>query len=823
MDRFCSGPKWKSLSPSEVFRKTTLNSIQEEDCFIDSQAKYWENYERDPVAGKPEQDFISRVITHISEEMEQTIVSLRQRDSKWMTVAFMMNPQHLAAVLMVSCVEALLPLQQKTVSSLGTAHLVEQQILARQIAMNIKMEMNFMISRTENPGAWVLASRYMKKLERHQIENFIRTHKSKMHLDLKKSDGVNIAIHLIGVLEKSGIIVPTYVPAFEYGKYTTPKMYAFAEDIMKGLADAHDHFLINARLRYRPMIVPPLKHTVELSGGAHTEMYRKSLVDRGYIYFKDEEFVTQFKGSKPSLEVIECLNTLMSTEWTINSRVLDVMENLYRSNGGVANLPNIERDPILDMEYLDTEDEERLKEHIKEKSIAYSAWYSNANNRLLMNMRIGCARAMEAEGFFYHVHTCDFRGREYPTTELLSPQGGDFDRGLLLFANAIPQTDEGRYWLKVHVANLFDQDKKSLLERVQWVDNNMKMLKSINADPYATLNLWADDKAKKNQSFQRLAAVFELCRTDGMTSLPISMDGSCNGIQHWSAIARDPKIGKMVNLVPDSCPNDAYAVVAHIVQHNMEGRVGSEEWATIFLDHYKGQIPRNLVKRAVMTDPYGVTDIGITKGLIKDKHLNWVESKRRHDAAVALTKYIREAMDELLRIPNAGKRWLKNVAKTAADLKIHLEWDTPMGFHVKHEYYGGKNTEYHARVHGKSIKIEMNEFVRDDVNKVEACNGIAPNFIHSLDAAHMMAVIRRLAEAGCPSFAFVHDSYGVHAPWVSILRKVTQEEFVKIHSVNQLELLKSQWEQQLGIDLPPVPSTGTLDINSVLESDYFFH
>ena len=138
MDRFCSGPKWKSLSPSEVFRKTTLNSIQEEDCFIDSQAKYWENYERDPVAGKPEQDFISRVITHISEEMEQTIVSLRQRDSKWMTVAFLMNPQHLAAILLVSCVESLLPLQQKAVTghAQGNAHLIEQQILARQIAMN---------------------------------------------------------------------------------------------------------------------------------------------------------------------------------------------------------------------------------------------------------------------------------------------------------------------------------------------------------------------------------------------------------------------------------------------------------------------------------------------------------------------------------------------------------------------------------------------------------------------------------------------------------------------------------------------------------------
>jgi len=106
------------------------------------------------------------------------------------------------------------------------------------------------------------------------------------------------------------------------------------------------------------------------------------------------------------------------------------------------------------------------------------------------------------------------------------------------------------------------------------------------------------------------------------------------------------------------------------------------------------------------------------------------------------------------------------------------------------------------------------------VNGREAQNGISPNYIHSLDASHMFAVINELT---CDSYSFIHDSYGVHAPEVDNLRQVTRQEFVKIHQVNQLQVLREQLCLQLGEDLPDVPSTGTLDITKVLESEYFFH
>jgi DNA-directed RNA polymerase len=180
-------------------------------------------------------------------------------------------------------------------------------------------------------------------------------------------------------------------------------------------------------------------------------------------------------------------------------------------------------------------------------------------------------------------------------------------------------------------------------------------------------------------------------------------------------------------------------------------------------------------------------------------------------------------MNTLLTIPNQGKVWLKQVSKVSSEKQVHLEWTTPIGFKVRHQYYGKTNGVVNLQSMITSMRVEFNEFVRDEVNGREAQNGISPNFIHSLDASHMFAVIIGLSLLGCESYSFIHDSYGVHAPLVDSLRDITRQEFVRIHEVNQLDRLRQQLSEYLEVDLPNVPSTGSLDITKVLESEYFFH
>src|SRR5438093_13327394 len=52
---------------------------------------------------------------------------------------------------------------------------------------------------------------------------------------------------------------------------------------------------------------------------------------------------------------------------------------------------------------------------------------------------------------------------------------------------------------------------------------------------------------------------------DFLSHLPVSMDGTCNGYQHWSAMGRDPIGGSATNLIPGGQPEDMYQEVAYHV------------------------------------------------------------------------------------------------------------------------------------------------------------------------------------------------------------------------------------------------------------------
>jgi DNA-directed RNA polymerase len=86
----------------------------------------------------------------------------------------------------------------------------------------------------------------------------------------------------------------------------------------------------------------------------------------------------------------------------------------------------------------------------------------------------------------------------------------------------------------------------------------------------------------------------------------------------------------------------------------------------------------------------------------------------------------------------------------------------------------------------------------------------------------MFLVIYRLLKEGILKLSFIHDSYGVHAPYVESMRDITREEFVKIHEENQLQTFKEEIERNTDLTLPSVPERGGFQISRVLKSDYLF-
>jgi DNA-directed RNA polymerase len=93
------------------------------------------------------------------------------------------------------------------------------------------------------------------------------------------------------------------------------------------------------------------------------------------------------------------------------------------------------------------------------------------------------------------------------------------------------------------------------------------------------------------------------------------MDGTCNGLQNFSAILRDEVGGKAVNLLPADKPNDIYTDVAELVIKRVEeDAMGGNEIAAGWI----GRVTRKVTKRPVMTLAYGASRYGFAKMVFED-------------------------------------------------------------------------------------------------------------------------------------------------------------------------------------------------------------
>jgi DNA-directed RNA polymerase len=111
------------------------------------------------------------------------------------------------------------------------------------------------------------------------------------------------------------------------------------------------------------------------------------------------------------------------------------------------------------------------------------------------------------------------------------------------------------------------------------------------------------------------------------------------------------------------------------------------------------------------------------------------------------------------------------------------------------------------------------------IDKARQSSGISPNWVHSMDAAHMQLTVSRCHDMGMRSFSLIHDSYGTHAGNAWAMAQYLREEFVRMYSeTDVLAAFREEILERLpeGTTLPPLPPKGSLDLNQVLESPFFF-
>ena len=602
------------------------------------------------------------------------------------------------------------------------------------------------------------------RLAKKKIKTFRRADWQKKGWDVKLGSLlVDLAILKTGLLRKEE-------PPGE------PIIVHLTENAQQHIADLLTVDDCFATPHHLPMIEPPLPWNTAESGGYKS--LRVHLV-------KHHNHPTNLRLLKRAdlRRVAEAVNALQETQWRINTFVYDVFSTAWEKKDPPDALRMPEPDPEEALPH-DDEDEEELKEN--EQAVS---------NAVLIRQKLAIAKKFKDEPALYFPPQLDRRGREYPIPHFVHPQADDQGRALLMFARPKPLGERGAHWLAVYVANLYGEvDKEPYEKRVQWVHEHRDAIVDSVERPFDGTRFWKD--ADKPLRFLAAAKEWVGYLREGpgyLSCLPLALDATCNGLQHFSALGRDPEGGRWTNLIPGSAPEDIYRVVARLLKEEMVDPLAAAGDPIGKLWQGKNVIDRKLVKPATMTTPYGVTEVGIKRQLKTyiDENLKG-RFPKAWTAATWLAPRLQLVIGSVVVKAVKIMEWLREIADLMADANRGLVWMTPIGLPVVQERRKPKECRIPTLAHSF---VNYEHDPKGDIDSVAQQNGIVANVVHSLDASHMMLTVRALHARGIRDYSMVHDSYAVHACDVDVMNEVLRDTFVAMHEQFTLAHLVEQFRR----------------------------
>jgi len=732
------------------------------------------------------------------------------------------------------------------------------QRAALRVAYAVQDEVRLIKFKEANPDKFKLT---MKRVDeattRRHKERVARimANRAGVNLDWSDTDMVHLGQKLIEILKDATGLVS--IVRETHDVHDTSYMLIATDDTLAWIENANEHMEALSPA-FMPTIIPPKPWTSPFEGGYHSGLVRwMPLVKTGNRNFLEE------LANRDMSEVYAAVNAMQDTPWRINTRVLDVLKQAWETGAKVKSLPPRENDPLPPKPHDIATNEDAKKDWKKRAAKVHQRNAKLKSKRIQFRKIIQLAEQFAPYEEHFYVYQLDFRGRVYAVPMFLHPQGPDHAKALLTFASGKRIGDGvAAGWLAIHGANTYGYDKVSLEERVAWVEERNDVIASIAADPWGPgFDLWS----KADKPWQFLAFCFEWAGFlregfDYVSSLPVALDGSCNGLQHYSAALRDPVGGAAVNLVPADKPNDIYGTVAKVALELVEGFAclnGSSlgtipekelvQWRKTWEKHGLDErelavqwlhfgIDRKVTKRSVMTLPYGSTQYSCREFLEEAVREKIEEGKPNSfasgevDGVFKATMWLQPivwfAIGRVVKAAREGMDWLKDCARLAAAEGLPVTWETPDGFLVQQSYRDTSQKRIKTHLDGQIIKLSIRE-EKPTIDKRRQQQGIAPNWVHSMDATAMRMFINLATANGIQHFALVHDSYGTVAADVEMMSACLKKGFVQLYTERdplaefRVDIAAMLSDEALP-KLPQLPEKGTLDVRQVEESDFFF-
>ncbi|MFZ3194077.1 MAG: DNA-directed RNA polymerase [Moraxellaceae bacterium] len=500
---------------------------------------------------------------------------------------------------------------------------------------------------------------------------------------------------------------------------------------------------------------------------------------------------------------------------------------------------------------------------------------------------LGAYRRLAKEEFYLPIFM-DFRGRVYNRPNQVTYQGVDLQKALMVFPQASrytrsdePSSSHIRATV-MHAAACYEGpqklDKGTWDERWDWWNTRevgLAIVQALEGDWEG--GALVDLLSVAHDPLQLLTCLTLQAPGQG-DRLACQIDGTCNGLQHLSALFRDETAAPYVNLSASTLgerPRDIYAEVATRVSDRLAA--SGDPWA-LRLRHGI-RVDRKLCKKPVMVLPYGGT-----RGTIEDAcleaileqvphpapwlrgampyHLDgepgqmadWLEgsygafSERElkdhpllHLDAKRLGGLVFDCISEVLPKAMLAMQTFRDIAKHVGDRT--LEWDT--GFNsIGHDSLWVTQAKAKADATSLAFKglhlpgsirgLKLRQG-RDEIDPRAHTSGIVANFIHSQDAAHLARTMGNFQMMGGRGFGAIHDCFMARPSQMQILKTATRSAFyvqylgdplsraVMLHEPNgKTSVGYGSWYELAAACGTSFPEDGKWDPSEVNMSAWFF-
>ena len=557
----------------------------------------------------------------------------------------------------------------------------------------------------------------------------------------------------------------------------------------KALLDEHDLWGLCGMTR-RPMLCPPVPHTLDACGGYLTEALRVGISHGSW---------TNVRGTT----IVDAMNKIQASPLAVNVTVLEAAEFLMQ--------------PHLDSKEANP--------------------YSHGRTLQVARELVGIPHWNPT--YISKVGRIGLRG------DVLSMQGNDLARGMIEFWDEWDVDEQGLFWIMVHVANTFSgtalagdtkTDKLPFEQRVSWVLDNLDQILAIAEDPIAHRDLYWDGFGRGATTFQALLSAVSLWETmqTGKTSLPVRQDMTTNNYQWAAMFTRDRDLAELTNLLPDT-RNDLHTEVAN---HNLmcwQDGTYDHDYVSIFVDNKDKLCTRKAAKPSSMVIGYGGGVRGIASQQLGKRtwtnlgteddpiwtriaspdsvfHGTTITEELHGEASFYLAQDYEKSVKSIAPSAIAVTEFVRACVKVASERGEVMEWMSSTGLRVqnkpttKQEHNLGAATCWSDR---SCTQIKFWTFT-DEIDDRKAKTGAPPIFTHTKDADHCAIVV---TQCKSPVMQTIFDCFAAPAPFVDNMRETVKLGACVLMETHPLKDLSDRY----GV---PLPEMGTLTAGDIMGSEY---